>query len=463
MTKFFLTCLSFLVAIISHAQSKVFKEVSEEVSSEMKTITQDNVLVGYLSFTRLEKASEDSFNYKISVLDENLNDIGNVNFRGENLNLEAVSFEQDVLCLAYLKSSIVGKSFKNSKEYSRFNAENSIFLQFLTLSGKLIKTNTQPITLMSRDYESGSAKYNHKFAYSGGLIHNIQLKNISQQGFACFYGDKYDRKVITYDLTGNIIWQKKIGDGIGFGLLTSATDIYLLEILSGIPNPRFYIIGLNAKDGTEYYEILLKDSSRNSLKVLAFDIDPHTNIPYASGLIIDDKKSRNIGIFVMDLTGFSKKEINTKYIYWEKTGKNTVDSQGDDDYSKNAHIEIASSFRDFGGNTYFIGHNKTWRSQNSPLLLINTKGTLSYDNTSGLIAKDRNYYVIENSGTKENYIVTDDANDILIYSVQKKKIVRVIPEKDGKIRTKVFPAKEGHLMIVETNKKKSIPVCLLNL
>jgi hypothetical protein len=113
------------------SQSKVFKEVSDDISSEMKIITQDDALVGYLVFTQLEKASEDSFNYKISLMDENLNDIGIVNFKEEKLDLEAVSFEKDVICLAYLKSNINGRGFKNRKEFNLFTAKNSIFTQFL--------------------------------------------------------------------------------------------------------------------------------------------------------------------------------------------------------------------------------------------------------------------------------------------------------------------------------------------
>src|SRR5438067_1598987 len=95
-----------LSVTLTHAQSKVFKEVSDEISSQMKIITQDDALIGYLVFTQLEKANKDSFNYKISIMDENLNDIGSLNFKEENLVLQDVSFEQDILCLAYLKSNI---------------------------------------------------------------------------------------------------------------------------------------------------------------------------------------------------------------------------------------------------------------------------------------------------------------------------------------------------------------------
>jgi len=56
-------------------QTKVFQQVGSEISSEVKTIKQGNALVGYLMFTQLEQATKDSFNYRITIMDENLNDI----------------------------------------------------------------------------------------------------------------------------------------------------------------------------------------------------------------------------------------------------------------------------------------------------------------------------------------------------------------------------------------------------
>src|ERR1700760_1285745 len=95
-----------LISTAAHTQTKVFKEVGEDIATEIKAITQDNALVGYLAFTRLEKTTADSFNYRVTVMDENLNDIGTVNFRQRNLQLQSVSFEQDILCLGYIESAM---------------------------------------------------------------------------------------------------------------------------------------------------------------------------------------------------------------------------------------------------------------------------------------------------------------------------------------------------------------------
>src|ERR1700761_2973075 len=98
-----------LLTFSLQAQTKVFKEISDDMSTQFKAITQDNALVGYLAFTRLEKANADSFNYRITIMDENLNDIGKVNFREENLILQTVSFEANVICVGYLQTSLTGK------------------------------------------------------------------------------------------------------------------------------------------------------------------------------------------------------------------------------------------------------------------------------------------------------------------------------------------------------------------
>src|ERR1700734_1833742 len=143
MNKIAFSLISLLFACSLQAQTKLFKEVGEDISTQIKAITQDNALVGYLAFTRLEKADADSFNYRITIMDENLNDIGAVNFREESLTLQDIAFEQDVLCIGYVKSNVIGNNYSR-KEYNavKDNARNYVMLQFVGLDGKIIKTNS---------------------------------------------------------------------------------------------------------------------------------------------------------------------------------------------------------------------------------------------------------------------------------------------------------------------------------
>jgi hypothetical protein len=494
------------------AQSKVFKEVNEDVKSEMKIITQDEALVGYLVFTQLEKASEDSFNYKITLMDENLNDIGIVNFREEKLDLAAVSFEQEVLCLAYIKSNSYGKQFKNKKEFNAFTQKDALITQFLSLDGKIIKTNSTVMHLKSAGYENWVSR-NMKFTYYSTLKHRIQLKNISQKGFACFYGDADDCKLISYDLAGKELWKKTIEEAQAFNLLTSKDDIYLLkkvkeEYLEG----GFYLQSYKAADGVAYDKIALNDKEGNSLKVISFQNDPVTGMPYLSGTIIDEKKGNSFysgkdlargtyaGVFTMDVKGHTKNDIKQNFTYWnDGSQKPNISKLGYIKEIKSTPV-ISHSFRDYNGNTYFSGSELIKKLKigtiiscivlapltvipftilavsgttkckitNVAVLKLNNKGALSYESeipcnnssfTKGSfpiseLFNSRSFYSVENATTKANYMIVDDSKDIMIYNVNQKKVVRTVSHKDGKIFTNIFPAKEGHIMVFEYNKKE---------
>src|ERR1700722_7847786 len=208
------------------AQTKVFKEISDEISSQIKVIKQDNNLVGYLAFTRLEKASEDSFNYKVTIMDENLNDIGAMNFREQSLTLQDIAFEQDVLCIAYVKSNVIGNKY-SKKEYKsvKDNARNYVMLQFVGLDGKIKKTSTFSASInVNSFYEDNS-----KLTATGTLKYTLQIDNIPQVGFACFFGDEKNINLSVYKPTGEQIWEKKVAqDGEFFALRTAASDVYLL-------------------------------------------------------------------------------------------------------------------------------------------------------------------------------------------------------------------------------------------
>ena len=58
---------------------------------QFETIRQDGNLVGYLAFNQLEKSGADSFHYRIVIMDENLNDIGKVDFNEGKLRPQSPS------------------------------------------------------------------------------------------------------------------------------------------------------------------------------------------------------------------------------------------------------------------------------------------------------------------------------------------------------------------------------------
>lgn len=506
----------------AHAQSKVFNEVSEGMSSEVKIIKQDNALVGYLMFTRLEKASVDSFNYRITIMDENLNNIGKVEFRDIGLKLEDVSFDQDVLCLGYLKSNFVGEEFSSRSKYRKAlnNAKNFVMMQFISLDGKIIRSNSIK-AIMNLDKEYSQA-YGRVYS-NGGLKYSITIKNVPQKGFACFYGDDSGKNLIVYNPKGERLWEKRVTQPANeFYMLTSGSDIYLLSktnrnlgtvaVRGGyawVQNEGGYeLTGYNCNDTTAETHMALKDDKGNQLKVLKFDNDIMTGKPYLAGYIINHTKegeyatgrqlSRGpyLGLFTVNLD--SKPQNSKKlFTYWSDGSVPGIDANGRFS-STDSYVMFTDAFRDFNGNTFFTGSQVIRKTRwgciassiiTAPLLVPpiwilsaggtskckitdamlvkqNNEGALEVDNSiatdhgsyhKAMVAvaayNSKSFYTVTNSDSKTSYLIVDDEDNIYVYNVNKKQVVRTIAHKDGGIKTYVFPAKEGHIMVSEYNKK----------
>ena len=503
-----LTLLVLLIGITQFviAQTKVFREVSDEISSQISTITQDNNLVGYLVFTELEKASADSFNYKITILDENLNDIGSLNFRHEKLYLRAVSFEQDVLCIAYLKTNFLHREFKNRKEFQSElpKARNSFLLQFVSLDGHIIKSSN-----IKLDLKTDVVGYVPKMIPTAKLKNELQLKNISQKGFVMAYGDESKNNVLTYDLKGSQTWEKAIKSDLqDINLVTSNHNVYVLtKETDKMYEGGYELLGFNTDDNSSYPKYVLKDKNGNSLKVLSFGNEPVSGKPYLAGVILDPNKG-NSGSTIKELAkgpysgvfslNVDNSKVNESFSYWSDGSQDFVTKRGYYPETK-TYAKYMGAFKDFSGNTYYIGSSYTKKPKwgvigasvvtlplivVSPYLLValgtqktrvddavlikqDQKGKLSFqqsiaaNHSSSFQARiplgfydNRKLYHVSNSDTKTTFLVIDDVKDIFIYNVNQNKISRTIPHKDGGVRTAVFPAKEGHVLISEYNKKE---------
>lgn len=512
MKKGLLLLLTFSLAFLySNAQSKVFKEVSEEISSLVAPITQDDALVGYLVFARLEKASEDSFNYRVTIMDENLNDIGTVNFKEENIFLQGVAFEQDVLCLAYFKSRVYGKAFSSSKVFKaeKPGFKNYVMLQFLGLNGKILKTNSLPVNIKLEDFPTGKRREVKAF---GKLKNDIQLINVPQHGFACFYGDEDKKQLSVFKSNGERLWQKPINEEpTGLSLLASGNDLYMVTNLKDAEDKySFEIHSFGVQDSVVYPKYTLKDKNGHGLALLTFANNPATGKPYVSGYVRSSRKSTYggapkgivkgyyAGIYTCSFNGHDKKDIKEVFSYWDDNSNPSISAKG---YYRDEKVyaDLNTSFRDYAGNTYFVGNSfvkrPRWgaivssiitaplitppifilalggtskaRLDNPILLKQDVKGILTYEtpveSKKGSFRRAafplslsgyRTFTTVMNPNTKNHYLIVDDGANSSIYNVNNKKVVRKVPAKDGNVTTKIFPAKEGHIMVAEYNKKE---------
>jgi len=505
-----LIALFFSTLLITHAQTKVFREVNEGISSQVKPIWQDNAMVGYLVFTELEKASADSFNYRITIMDENLNDIGTVNFRELKLSLFDVALEQEVLCLAYLKSNFLDYDFSRGRDAKNAlsNAKSWIFTQFLNLDGKIIASNAASVDIK---YSVESGYTSKRYGY-GKLKTDVLLKNIPQKGFACFYGDNAKNNLLVFNTAGKQTWQKPVQeDASDFYMLTSQQNVWILaKRKEKLIEAGYELFGFNTKDSTAAPKYILKDKKGNPLRVITFDNDPATGKPFLAGNIINPNKGNDLltpnqrargpydGVFTIDFAGHKRSDIHENYVYWSDGSQPGISKRGRWD-SIRAYCRFEQAFRDYNGNTFFSGSAMLRRPRWGaigleiltaptiilPVMIAGTAGSTKAQLADGLVVRmggkgglaiqhnftlsptiwaaakapfvnwdSRNYYHLSNPETKTNYLIVDDMRNFTIYNVNQQKIMRTIPHKDGAIRTSILPAKEGHIMVSEYNAKE---------
>jgi hypothetical protein len=471
--------LSLLVSTTLHAQTKVFKEVGEDISTEIKAITQDNALVGYLAFTRLEKTDADSFNYRLTIMDENLNDIGAVNFRQGILELQTVSFEQNVLCLGYIQSSLANQRTARSRP-------DYLLLQFIDLSGKVINTWHTEITLDIAAYNAGKLFSATRLA--GYLKYGMQIRNIPNGGFTFFYGDEAKQKLALFDLKGNKTHEQDAPTvAEHYYLRAAATEIYLLTKNDiRVPEGGFTLFVYSAKDLEAENNFDLRDVNSNWLKVLSFDNDPATSDAFIAGCIINPRREQEfgtaqqfvlgpyIGLFTLDL-GNPHKDMHANCSYWSGDNIPAISTFGQFK-EKGFYVKYATAFRDYRGNTIFAGTalfgegfvgSAKYKLADGVFVRQDSIGNLALDNNipcdeskyfndgAFLYALDKkDFYKVDNPDTKSNYMIIDDEANIYIYNVNNKKVVRTIPHKDGNTKINVYPAKEGYMMVSEYNRKE---------
>lgn len=450
------------------AQSKIFKEIGEEISSRVTTIRQDNELVGYLVFTQLEKISEDSFNYRITIVDENLNDISTYDFKDQSLYLQHVALEQDVLCIAYLKSNVVGRVFKNNKEYKSFrkdHATNSdLLLQFLQINGQLVKRTSIPLELDFWDVPTEDKQVQ----VTSSLKEEIQLRNIPQQGFAVFYGDDFNNVLVVLKPDGSISWKKMIkeSNALDYVLLTSKEAVYMLMRKTGTMALGDYDLDCyDIQNKATFPRYKIKGKEGNRLHAIAFNNDPVTGLPFLTGFIytpnLHEGTSTNAGWFTLNFAGTTNTDPQAVYTFWKESNQSTLPY----DYKKNVS-EATFAFKDFGGNVYFTGISKSddaRRAREEPTVLLkqDARGVVSMETSipngkkgAEMAPAVRSYSMVVNRQAKACYFIRGDAKEVSVYDIAQKKVTRTISRQDGQARIHIFPAKEGHIMVSEYNKKE---------
>lgn len=499
--------LSVLTVNFVSAQSKVFREVAGEISSDFRPIIQDNILIGYLSFTKLETVSKDSFSYRISIMDENLNDIGVVNFRENPLVLSGVSFEQDVIVMLYRKETDKSKTDTKSKKITQKDLDNiqdSAFVQFINLEGKIIKTESSKITVERKWVYS---KYGN---YMNIKVPSMQITNLPQMGFLVLTLEKDRQNFIAYNPKGERVWTKQPPKGFdSYGIVAGSKYFYVLGYKGPLSNKgtkgNYEVHTYSSNDGKNLDKYELKDKEGSFFNVLNFQIDKSSGNAVLSGTIHKgsdrmmspgrELKKYYKGAFVVNFSGSSKSETKPVFSYWSQ-GQNPEISEDGKLIKANKYISIQQSMSDFEGNRYFAGVliKKKFKpglivaaiplaviapyivpflnyvqlsSDQVTILKLNQKGVL--ENVANIDARKFVYskltastitgsaymlFNVYNPTSKTSYLVISDADNCYLYNLKEGKVTRKIPRKNGDSRLTVLPGKEGSIMISEINSKE---------
>jgi hypothetical protein len=239
-------------------------------------------------------------------------------------------------------------------------------------------------------------------------------------------------------------------------------------------------------DAATEYKYELKDKQGDWFKVLTFDNDPVTGKAYLAGCIInpdrvkdystarDYSKNPYLGVFTLSL-GNTNKDVQVNYSYWNS--EKIPGISGDGFFTdKGFYVKYAAAFKDYGGNTVFAGTAlfekrflgaSKYKLTDAAFIMQDPKGGLKLDNnipcdeTSYFIPAleitaidKKSFYRVVNPEIKTHYMIIDDEKHIYIYNVNSQKLERTIQHKDGNIKTTVYPAKEGHIMVSEYNRKE---------
>lgn len=497
-----LICL-FLVINTSIAQSRVFREVASQISRQVKPVVQNEQFVGYVILDQLEKSSKDSFNYKLSFLDENLNDIGSYSFQQCDLDLKQAVFEQDVFCLAYLGSDTPpGEGDVNLMGKWKTKPKTHIYSQFFNLEGKLLNEAHQNVNAIipSSMYSSGSLLVKKvAFCLIGTLKNALKVTTIEGKGFAFVYGDgdveypttapgtiQFGKKkevvsnehVLIYDLQGNRKWHKILpqAKSLALNVTSSGENIFILRKCYGvIPEGDYELLTCELNDSNKMQKKSLVDSKGNPLHVLAFKKNLSGKSAYLAGVIVNEKSKSGeaisylalnygplvrgfyVGTFRFDLNGEKPLE---HYAYWNDESMEPV-------IDKKGYIESAKSFclytccfDDFEGNIYFAGNSisKNHKVTNfAPILKQVNNGKLTYQSSCDLerASLERTFFAVADEERKTNFLVIEDSKKIDIYNISDSKVVKTISRNpESGIRLEVFKAKSGHIMISEENTKE---------
>lgn len=265
-----LTLVAFLFSWGLFAQSKIFENVIDVQLQSTVEITNNKQIVGYAFFYKIDKMKKSAL-YRLSILDENLKQIGSNEFEGgKDLFLKKAAYESNQLLLSFFDVS-------KKDGYEKF-------VKVFDLKGKELGN-------VPYEPEGKSSMYGTVLAAQSDAFYE-GTENVEGKGFVTVYQSKEKTggaDIQMIGLGGKLKWSQNITADKG-----ARTDLYLLgttpnAILffemdkTGVlrRDAEIFLVGLSTENGKQLYKksldingisyepMLIKSGTDGKLKIVS--------------------------------------------------------------------------------------------------------------------------------------------------------------------------------------------------
>lgn len=274
--------LTFLILIISfggYAQSKMFDNVLDVEVKSSVAIVSNQQIVGYAFFYKIDKMKKSGL-YRLSILDENLKEIGSNEFEGgKDLILTRANYESEKLML----------SFYDEDKFDDFKK----FVKVFDLKGKQLGLVGYDPEKVKKGMFGAAAAEQMDALYEG-------IENVEGKGFVRLYQSKAKTGGIDIqfiNLNGKLGWEKNItadkGDRTELYLISATPNTVLLCQMerSGMMDndPAVFLVGLSTTNGSQVFKKPL-DIKGNSYEPMLVKKMPDGKIKMVASLLDESAK-----------------------------------------------------------------------------------------------------------------------------------------------------------------------------